>query len=135
MSCAFSLLSFLGLCSNEGTLSSVNFVRGPIEPACAVREIDELDSFQLVSERPKKRRHRAVFSVAGTETMLLNIHQSKEGTADVYLSITPEDPGDPLRKRGLMVALREADEAVFLNCTEDGRAETGGTVILQGQQE
>jgi hypothetical protein len=115
-------------------VSAVNFALEEVDPACAIGTIRALDGYELTSETRRRKRARASFEVAGEE-LLLNIRRSRGGGSEVYLSMLPNDPDNPLRRRAARLAVYGADEAVYVNCTEDGRTSEGSPVSIEGQKE
>jgi hypothetical protein len=130
-----TILALSACSSNDGVISSVNFVQEPIDPACAVGQVKALDDMVLLGLKESHRRTRAVFDVAGREELLLNVLTPKNRGHAVYVSIRPSQPDNPLRYRASRLAVQQADEAIYANCTEDGRTYGPASVTIEGQKE
>jgi hypothetical protein len=120
--------------TEEKPVSAVNFALQPVDPSCAIETIATLDGYELTSETRGAKRARATFAVGGEE-LLLNIKQSRGGGSEVYLSMQPSESENPLHRRAARLAVYGADEAVYVNCTEDGRTYGGSDVSIEGQKE
>ncbi|MCQ8183799.1 hypothetical protein [Parvularcula maris] len=134
----FSILATAMLaasCQSENKpVSAVNFSLEEVDPACAIGTISAMDGYELTSEDRGSKRSRATFAVGGEE-LLLNIRRSRGGGSEVYLSMLPSETENPLRRRAARLAVYGADEAVYVNCTEDGRTYGGSGVSIEGQKE
>ena len=127
----------LAACSGRGpVLSSINFVPEEVDPNCAIGSVNDEEGLALVSSKEYRGgRTRAVFSVSGEEELLLNIRKPRWGGNEVFVSVTPSEPDNALNILASRLAVEAADEAIYVNCTEDGRTYGGPTVVIEGQKE
>jgi hypothetical protein len=131
---ATACLLLLSCQSEEPPVSAVNFALEKVDPSCAIDTISALDGYELTSQIVNAQRARATFDVGGEE-LLLNVRSSRGGGSEVYVSLEPSEPDNPLHRRAARLAVYGADEAVYVNCTEDGRTYGGSGVSIEGQKE
>lgn len=127
----------LAACAGQGPLlSSVNFVPETVDAACAISSVQEEAGLELVSSKEYRGgRTRAVFSMGDEDDLLLNIRKPRWGGNEVFVSVTPSEPDNALKILASRLAVEAADEAIYVNCTEDGRTYGKPAVVIEGQKE
>ncbi|MEO1042729.1 MAG: hypothetical protein AAFX52_10585 [Pseudomonadota bacterium] len=133
---AFPLGFLLAACSqNQDVISIMNYAMEPVDPECAIASVLDLESFALMERKGGERRTVAWFNAGPAEDLKVIIANRRDGTSEASVVFRPGEDvtaGEHLASRYAVIA---ADEAIYLNCTEDGRIYGGPTVILESEKE
>ncbi|MEM7741788.1 MAG: hypothetical protein AAF225_13430 [Pseudomonadota bacterium] len=136
MTRALFLSLLLAACSQkQDVISVMNFAMEPVDPDCAITSVAALESFSLTERKGGERRTVAEFNAGPAEDLKVIITNRRDGTSEASVVIRPGEDvtvGEHLASRYAVIA---ADEAIYLNCTEDGRTHGGPTVILESEKE
>ena len=129
----FVLLASCG--RSDDFISSMNYAMAPVDPECAVASVKELEGFDLTDRRGDERRTVARFHAGPAEDLKVIIANRRDGTSEASVVIRPGKDvtaGERLASRYAVIA---ADEAIYLNCTEDGQTYGGSSDILESEKE
>ncbi|MEM0929684.1 MAG: hypothetical protein AAGI89_10375 [Pseudomonadota bacterium] len=133
---ALPLLLFLAACGrNTDFISSMNYALEPVDADCAVASVAELETFELAQRRGDERRTVALFNAGPAEDLKVIIANRRDGSSEASVVIRPGKDvtaGERLASRYAVIA---ADEAIYLNCTEDGRTYGDSSVIIESEKE
>ncbi|MEE4208415.1 MAG: hypothetical protein V2I43_04010 [Parvularcula sp.] len=129
------ILALTACSSNETAISSMNFLLEPMDPECAVASVDAIEGYELRDVQIAERRSIATFDAGPVPDLKLIVSNPRRGASEASVFVYPEADADPLQRRIARMAVRAADEAIYVNCTVDGRSDDRSTVIVESQKE
>ena len=122
-------------CTPSGdVVSSMNFLRAPIEPACAQNALLAVEGFSVKTPMVRRggaQQMQALFN----EDLAVNgiVRTLSDGTGEVSFFVKLDKDATPLEQRKARFAVQTADEAVYRACTVDGKSGSGD-IILDTQE-
>jgi hypothetical protein len=126
----------LAACSVDDTaISSMNYLIEPMDPACAVETLSAIKGYVLEARRGDRRRTVARFDIGPVEDLTLIVSNPPRGASEASVFVRPPEDATSLQRRMARMAVREADEAIYVNCTEDGRSKEEPAVVIESQKE
>ncbi|MEO1659042.1 MAG: hypothetical protein AAFR65_15115 [Pseudomonadota bacterium] len=133
---ALPLIFLLAACGrSDDFISSMNYALEPVDPECAVASVAELETFDLVERQGDERRTVARFNAGPAEDLKVIIANRRDGSSEASVVIRPGKDvtaGERLASRYAVIA---ADEAIYLNCTEDGQTYGEPSVVIESEKE
>ncbi len=119
--------------SADRIVSSMNYLQEPISPICARDALLTEEGFAVTTslrERGGATELKALFN--GDLPLTSLIRTRDDGTAEVSFFVKLPPEATPLDRREAEFAVRRADEAVYRQCTEDGKT-YGGDVVIDAE--
>jgi hypothetical protein len=128
----------LAACSSpapEDTVSSINYLQKPVSASCARDALVGLDGFAVETEIRRRGNAREIRALFNDDLHVTGLVRRTGETGEVsFFARLPAD-ATALERKEAEYAVRRADEAVYVACTEDGQTDLGdGKVILEPSQ-
>lgn len=134
----FSALFGLAACAGSApdVISSMNYLQEPIDAVCARNALVDEEGFAAsatIAQTGGAEQIDATFNKTLPLTVI--VRRQSDGTGEVSVFARLEEGTTPLDRRKASFAVTTADEAIYRQCTADGKINPDdGTVILEAQE-
>ena len=125
----------LGACAQQPFISSMNYAMEPIDPGCAVQSVRALDGFELTKQSGNFRRTVAKFTAGPVDELKVIVSNRRDEIAEASVVVRPHRDANPALRLASRFAVETADEAIYGNCTEDGRIYGEPSFIIELEEE
>ncbi|MEM9810610.1 MAG: hypothetical protein AAF788_05230 [Pseudomonadota bacterium] len=128
-------LMALGACAQHPFVSSMNYALEPIDPDCAVQSVHALDGFELIKQSGGFRRTVAEFTAGPIDDLKVIVSNRRNEITEASVVVRPHRDANPASRLASRFAVEIADEAIYVNCTEDGRIYGEPSLIIELKEE